>query len=232
MLSPALNLGLITPDEVIERVLSASERAPLPSIEGFVRQVIGWREFIRGIDRQFGDEQSERNFFGHHRRLTDSWYQAKTGIPPLDGAIRHVVEYGFTHHIERLMILSNLMLLCQVHPQEVYRWFMEMFVDSSDWVMGPNVYGMGQFSDGGIFATKPYVCGSNYMLKMSDYTSGDWTLAVDGLYWGFVDRNRAYYVKNPRSSLAVKQFDKIPKPRQQALQAAAEEFLAAHTKDG
>ena len=98
--------------------------------------------------------------------MNDSWYKGETGLPPLDHAINNALNYGWSHHIERLMILSNLMNLCEIKPSDVYRWFMEMFVDSSDWVMTPNVYGMGLFSDGSIFATKPYLCGSNYILKM------------------------------------------------------------------
>ncbi|MBM4253615.1 MAG: cryptochrome/photolyase family protein [Deltaproteobacteria bacterium] len=233
VLSPALNLGLITPREVIDATLKAFKAARNPSliasVEGFVRQVIGWREFIRGIDQNYGTKQETTNFFAHERRLTPSWYEGSTGIPILDDSIKKVLQFGYTHHIERLMILSNLMLLSEIHPQDVYRWFMEMFVDSSDWVMGPNVYGMGQHSDGGIFATKPYICGSNYLLKMSDYESGDWTDIVDGLYWRFIDRKREYYLRNPRTSMAVRQFDKIADARKKKLAAAADKFLAEHT---
>ncbi|MBM4252475.1 MAG: cryptochrome/photolyase family protein [Deltaproteobacteria bacterium] len=233
VLSPALNLGLITPREVIDATLKAFKTARNPSliasVEGFVRQIIGWREFIRGIDQNFGPKQETTNFFGHERRLTASWYDGSTGIPILDDSIKKVLQFGYTHHIERLMILSNLMLLSEIHPHDVYKWFMEMFVDSSDWVMGPNVYGMGQHSDGGIFATKPYICGSNYLLKMSDYESGDWTDIVDGLYWRFIDRKREFYLRNPRTSMAVRQYDKIAPARRAKLAAAADNFLATHT---
>ena len=98
--------------------------------------------------------------------MKNSWYEGTTGLPPLDHAIKNAVNHGWSHHIERLMILSNIMNLCEIKPTIVYKWFMEMFVDSSDWVMVPNVYGMGLFSDGGIFATKPYICGSSYFMKM------------------------------------------------------------------
>ena len=235
VLSPALNLGLITPHEVIETTLKAFHKAKKPSliasVEGFIRQIIGWREFIRGIDQNFGTKQETSNFFGHQRLLTNSWYDATTGVPVLDGSIQNVTRYGYTHHIERLMVLSNLMLLCEVKPSEVYRWFMEMFVDSSDWVMGPNVYGMGQHSDGGIFATKPYICGSNYLLKMSDYTPGPWTDAVDGLYWRFIDRKRDFYLRNPRTSMAVRQLDKLAAARRSKLESAADEFLERVTTE-
>ena len=174
---------------------------PMNSLEGYVRQVIGWREFIRGIYHNFDEVQSKSNFWNHKRKLNENWYTGNTGIPPLDDAIKKANRFGYCHHIERLMIISNIMLLSQIHPQEVFKWFMEMFVDSSDWVMGPNVYGMAQFSDGGIFATKPYICGSNYLLKMSNYKKGDWCNEVDGLYWGFINNNRDFFAKNPRMSL-------------------------------
>ncbi|MEO1238019.1 MAG: FAD-binding domain-containing protein, partial [Planctomycetota bacterium] len=155
MLSPVLNLGLITPDEVISRAVAYADehRVPINSLEGFVRQVIGWREFLRGVDHHHGARQEASNFWGHHRSLKPCWYDATTGMRPLDDAIRKAIRYGYSHHIERLMVLSNLFNLCEVQPQQVYRWFMEMYVDSSDWVMGPNVYGMGLMSDGGLFAT-------------------------------------------------------------------------------
>ena len=130
---------------------------PLNSLEGYIRQVLGWREFIRGIYQVKGEFQIEQNYWPHNKKLTSSWYEASTGILPLDDSINKAIKHGYNHHIPRLMVISNIMNLCEVKPIYVYRWFMEMFVDSSDWVMVPNVYGMGLFSDGGIFATKPYI---------------------------------------------------------------------------
>ena len=104
--------------------------------------------------------------------MKKNWYDATTGLPPLDFSINNALKYGWTHHIERLMILCNIMNLCEIKPQLTYRWFMEMFIDSSDWVMSPNVFGMGLFSDGGIFASKPYICGSSYFMKMMDFKKG------------------------------------------------------------
>ena len=115
----------------------------------------------------YDDQQQQSNFFNHHGKLSSHWYKGNSEIRPLDDAIKQVLNLGYTHHINRLMLIGNIMLMCQIHPQEVYRWFMEAFIDSADWVMGPNVFGMSQFSDGGIFATKPYLCGSNYIRKMS-----------------------------------------------------------------
>jgi deoxyribodipyrimidine photolyase-related protein len=231
VLSPMMNLGLLTPDEIIRRTLefARKKKVPINSLEGFIRQVIGWREFVRGIYQNFSERQDKENFFGHTRKLSDSWYDATTGLPPLDDAIKKTLKYGWAHHIERLMIVSCVMLLAQVDPREVHRWFMEMYVDSSDWVMGPNVYGMGQFSDGGIFATKPYICGSNYILKMSDYKKGPWCDEWDGLYWKFVAEKFQFLGKNPRLSMMVAMWAKKTKPQQDVLLRAADRFIERNT---
>jgi deoxyribodipyrimidine photolyase-related protein len=230
LLSPVLNLGLLTPDDVLERLGPVADEMPLSGVEGFVRQVIGWREFVRGIYREFGEQQEASNFWSHQRRLTDAWYEGHTGIPPLDDTIRTARRLGWTHHIPRLMVVGNLMTLCEIRPTDAHRWFMEMFVDSSEWVMGPNVYGMGIFSDGGIFATKPYICGSNYLLKMSDYKKGPWCDVVDGLYWRFIDRHRDFFASNPRLALMPRALDRLDDARRDRIFEAAEAFLAEHTK--
>ncbi len=233
VLTPMLNLGLITPRDVLERVERAHRDKPdlpLQSVEGFIRQVIGWREFIRGIYRHHSETQAARNHWGHERDFTDDWYAGTTGIPPLDDSIRDLQRLGWVHHIPRLMVFGNLMTLCEIHPHRVHDWFMEMFVDSSEWVMGPNVYGMGIFSDGGIFATKPYICGSNYLLKMSDYRKGEWCDVVDGLYWRFIDRHRQQFSSNPRLSMMTRTLDKMKDARREKIFAAAEGFLADKTR--
>ena len=203
---------------------------PIESIEGFVRQVIGWREFIRGVYHVYGEEQESRNFWGHERELTDDWYRGTTGIVPLDDAIKTSLRLGWAHHIQRLMVLGNLMTLCEIRPADAWRWFMEMYVDSSEWVMGPNVYGMGIFSDGGVFATKPYICGSNYLLKMSDYSRGDWCDTVDGLYWRFIDKHREFFASNPRLALMPKALDRLNEDRRETIFVAAETFLDRFTR--
>ena len=230
-LTPCLNLGLLTPDEVIQRVMERADDVPIASLEGFVRQVIGWREFVRGIYRTHGDEQERSNFWNHSRDFTPSWYDGTTGIVPLDDTIKTAQKLGWMHHIPRLMVLGNLMTLCEIRPDHAHRWFMEMTIDSSEWVMGPNVYGMGIYSDGGLFATKPYICGSNYLLKMSDYGKGPWCDVVDGLYWRFIDKHREFFSGNPRLALMPRALDRIKDQRRARIFAAAEEFLAAHTID-
>ncbi len=229
VLSPCMNLGLLTPEEIVERVLAAADSIPLQSLEGFIRQVIGWREFVRGVYREHGERQEQSNFWQHERELTPAWYDGSTGIPPLDDAIQTAQRCGWAHHIPRLMVLGNLMTLCEIRPQSAHRWFMEMFVDSSEWVMGPNVYGMGLFSDGGIFATKPYICGSNYLLKMSDYKRGPWCDIVDGLYWRFIDKHREFIARNPRLALMPRALDRLDASRRRYIFVAAEEFLGRYT---
>jgi deoxyribodipyrimidine photolyase-related protein len=222
VLSPYLNIGFLTPEEVIKKIIKA--KSPLNSKEGFVRQVIGWREFVRGIYQEYSEVQESRNFFNHHKKLSKHWYDGTTGITPLDDAIKKVITFGYNHHIERLMVISNLMLLCEVDPHEVHKWFMEMYVDSSDWVMGPNVYGMAQFSDGGIFATKPYISGSNYIFKMGHYKKSDWCDVWDGLYWQFIDKNRDFFAKNYRMSMMVKMFDKMDSDKKARIFEASDLF--------
>jgi deoxyribodipyrimidine photolyase-related protein len=233
VLSPLMNLGLLTPNEVIKRTLdqAKAEKIPLNSLEGFIRQIIGWREFVRGVYQNYSETQDKTNFFKHTRKLNDAWYQAATGLNPLDDSLKKTIQFGYAHHIERLMVIGCLMLLSQVHPREVHRWFMEMYVDSSDWVMGPNVYGMSQFSDGGIFATKPYICGSNYILKMSHYSKGPWCETWDGLYWKFVSEKFQFLAKNPRLSMMVAMWGKKTKAQQAKLLAAADDFIVSMTSD-
>lgn len=233
LISPAVNAGILTPEEIIERVLIAGEddpSIPLSAVEGFIRQVMGWREFVRGVYQNFSDVQDTKNFFGHHRKMTSAWYEGTTGIQPVDYAIKKAMKYGYCHHIERLMILSNFMLLCELDPREVHKWFMELFVDSADWVMGPNVYGMGQFSDGGIFATKPYISGSNYILKMSDYQKGEWAEVWDALFWRFIGKHSDFFGKNYRLSMMVRTYEKMDPEKKKRLDQVAKKFLSEMTR--
>ena len=128
------------------------------------------------------------------------------------------------------MVISNIMNLCEISPDEIYRWFMEMYIDSSDWVMVPNVYGMATYADGGLMSTKPYTCGSNYILKMSNYKKGDWCDTLDGLYWRFTEKNRDFYESNPRLSLLTRSLDKMDSDRKKKIFNEAEKFIKSHTK--
>ena len=228
VLTPMLNIGLLTPKQVLDRVISFSQEQEIPmnSMEGFVRQVLGWREFIRGIYHVAGSKQRTTNYWGFTRKIPKSFYEGTTGIVPLDNVIQKLVKTGYSHHIERLMVLSNFMLLCEFDPDEVYRWFMEMYIDAYDWVMVPNVYGMGQFADGGLMCTKPYISGSNYVLKMSDYKKdGKWTEIWDGLFWRFMHVHRDFFLSNPRIGMLVRTFDKMSEEKKQQHLAIAEQYL-------
>ena len=231
-ISPLLNIGLLTPEEVLELTIDAFKKKALPlnSVEGFVRQILGWREFIRGIYQQKSDYQVKKNFWKHKRRLTQHWYDGTTGIDPLDDCIRRTSMDGYHHHIPRLMIISNIMNMSEIHPDDINKWFMEMYIDSSDWVMIPNVYGMATYSDGGLMSTKPYTCGSNYILKMSNYSKGEWCDIVDGLYWRFTDKHRSFYEKNARMSFLTRTLDRMNPERKSLIFNKANKFIKNTTQ--
>tara|TARA_B110000208_G_C11781506_1_gene434014 strand:- start:127 stop:1641 length:1515 start_codon:yes stop_codon:yes gene_type:complete len=228
MLTPMLNVGFIQPKYIIEKAINFAKKqnVPLNSLEGFVRQIMGWREFIRGMYEAKGRESRIKNYWGFTRKIPASFYDGTTGIVPVDDAIKKVLKTGYCHHIERLMILGNFMLLCEFDPDEVYQWFMELFIDSYDWVMVPNVYGMSQFADGGFFATKPYISGSNYVIKMSNYKkAGDWQATWDGLFWRFMHVHKDFFVKNPRLGMLVRNFDNQSPEKRNGHLEAAEKFM-------
>ncbi|MBW6492235.1 MAG: cryptochrome/photolyase family protein [Lentimicrobium sp.] len=227
LLSPLLNIGLLTPKQVLEVTFNfaSQNEIPLNSLEGFVRQIIGWREFVRGVYEWKGSEERTRNFWGFERKIPESFWTGKTGIEPIDETIQKVLETSYAHHIERLMVLGNFMVLCEFDPDEVHRWFMEMFIDAYDWVMVPNVYGMSQFADGGLMATKPYISGSNYLMKMSDFEKGDWQKIWDALFWRFLHVHRDFFSKNPRLNMLVRTFDKMNAEKREAHLKTAEDFL-------
>jgi deoxyribodipyrimidine photolyase-related protein len=226
-LSPALNIGLLQPAYVIEKTLRFAAENPvqLNSLEGFIRQIIGWREFIRAVYLRAGVKQRNSNWLNHHAPMPNAFYNATTGLVPVDRTILRVQEYAYAHHIERLMVLGNIMLLCQIHPHHVYKWFMELFIDAYDWVMVPNVYGMSQYADGGLMSTKPYISGSNYLMKMSRYKPDAWCQIWDGLFWRFIDRNAGIFRNNPRMQLMLANSQKLPAPKKQHLIHQAETFL-------
>ncbi len=226
-ISPMLNAGLITPEYLVKETVKFFEKKniPLNSVEGFIRQIIGWREFIRAVYELKGTEERTRNFWKFKRRMPESFWSGTTGIEPVDAVIKKVLRTGYCHHIERLMVLGNFMALCEFHPDDVYKWFMEMFIDAYDWVMVPNVYGMSQFADGGIMSTKPYISGSNYLMKMSDFRKGEWQEVWDALFWNFMNNHREFFQKNPRMGMLIKTFDKMPNEKREKLIITADTFL-------
>ena len=227
VLTPMLNVGLLTPAYVIDEALAYAKAHDIPinTLEGFIRQILGWREFIRAVYELKGSEERTRNYWGFTRKIPASFWNGTTGIEPIDSTIKKILETGYCHHIERLMVLGNFMLLCEFDPNEVYRWFMEMFIDAYDWVMVPNVYGMSQFADGGLMSTKPYISGSNYLMKMSDYPKGDWQTVWDGLFWRFMHVHRDFFLQNPRLGMLVKTFDKMAEQKRQMHLDNADRYL-------
>lgn len=227
LLSPLINVGLLNPSDVIDKAITYAKEndVPINSTEGFVRQILGWREFIRGVYEVKGTEERTKNFWNFDRKIPISFYDGTTGIKPVDDVIKKVLKTGYAHHIERLMILGNFMVLCEFDPDEVYQWFMELFIDSYDWVMVPNVYGMSLFADGGLMSTKPYISSSNYIMKMSNYSKGEWQDTWDGLFWTFMDKHRDFFESNPRLGMLLGNLDRMKKDTLENHFNNAEKFL-------
>lgn len=227
VLTPMLNIGLLDPQEVVETAVAHAEDhdVPLNSLEGFVRQVVGWREFMRATYEDLGVEMRNGNHWGHVRPMPACFYDATTGIDPIDDTIRRLLDTGYCHHIERLMVLGGFMFLCEIEPEAIYRWFMELFVDSYDWVMVPNVYAMSQHADGGLITTKPYFSGSSYVRKMSHYGKGEWATTWDGLYWRWIGKHVDELRKNPRWAMMCSQYERMDDGKRQGHLDAAAAFF-------
>ena len=228
VLTPMLNVGLLSPKQVIERTLDFADDhdVPINSIEGFVRQIIGWREFMRATYEDIGVAMRTANHWGHHREIPASFYAGTTGIIPIDDTIHRLLDTGYCHHIERLMVLGGFMFLCEFSPDEIYRWFMEMFVDSYDWVMVPNVYAMSQHADGGLITTKPYFSGSSYVRKMSHYKNDTWCEIWDGLYWRWIIENTTALSKNPRWAMMCRMAAKMETSKRERHLSNAAAYLS------
>lgn len=224
VLSPMLNIGLLTPQEVIQAVINHAQKysISLNSLEGFLRQIMGWREFIRASYLLKGSFQRSSNFFHHTEKIPKNFWEGSVGILPIDTIIKRILRTGYCNHIERLMVLGNFLLLTETSPNEIYKWFMGCFVDAYDWVMVPNVYGMSQYADGGTIVTKPYVSSSNYIVKMSNYPKGEWTEIWDGLFWRFLQKHSSLFSSNNRTLALIKILNKnqisiVPKIRKAEL---------------
>jgi len=237
VLSPLLNIGLLTPAECVDAAVAAyqSGSAPLASVEGFVRQIIGWREFINGIYWHRMPGYTDLNGLGAERGLPAWFYTGDTEMNCLRQVIRQVVDTGYNHHIQRLMVLGNFFLLAGIAPSAVLRWFTEMYVDAHDWVMAANVIGMILHADGGYMATKPYAAGAGYIHRMSNYCEGcrykpDQRTGPDAcpfnyLYWNFYATHEERFAKNPRVGMMIKTWQKKSEAEQKALRKQSETFL-------
>ncbi len=228
VLSPMLNTGLLTPQQVVHGAIEAAQtrRIPLNSLEGFVRQIIGWREFIRATYQDLGRTMRRSNHWEHRRDIPQSFYEGTTGIVPVDDVISRVLKTGYCHHIERLMVLGGFMFVCEFEPDQIYTWFMELFVDSYDWVMVPNVYAMSQHADGGLITTKPYFSGSAYIRKMGNYPPGQWTAIWDGLYWRWIHKNIDRLSTNRRWAMMCALARKMDSHKRRLHLERAENFLS------
>lgn len=236
-----LNLGLLLPMECVNAAISAykSGKAPLAAVEGFVRQIIGWREFVNGVYWLKMPDYIESNGLGAKRPLPKFFYTAETDMNCLSRTIGEVRDTAFNHHIQRLMILGNFLLLAGIQPREAHDWFLEMYIDAHEWVMAANVFGMALHADGGFMATKPYAGSAAYISRMSNYCagckfdpekkSGTGACPFNVLYWDFYDRHTARFGKNPRTSMMVKSWLKRSEPEKEAIRRGAAEFLSNHS---
>lgn len=241
-LSVPLNLGLLHPREVIDAALARAddpdrEPVPLNALEGFVRQLLGWREFVRQVYRTRGAEQRNANALGADGTLPPAYWGADTALRCLGTTVGKLSRSGYSHHIERLMILGNVAQIAAVEPREVLAWFTATHVDALDWVMVPNVMGMSQYADGGGMTSKPYAAGANYVSKMSDACGscrfspkardGEDACPLTDWYWAFIDRHEERFRGNHRMRMIVASWAKRDPERKRALLERAEARLDA-----
>ncbi len=237
VLSPMLNLGLLTPRECVERVLAAHDarRAPINSVEGYVRQVLGWREFINGAYWHRGPGYRDENFLAAERPLPAWFYTGETEMNCLRQAITQALELGWMHHIQRLMIVGNFLLIAGIAPRAALDWYLEMTVDAYDWVMVPNVLGIILHADGGYVGTKPYAAGAGYIHNMSNYCegcrysplkkTGPDACPFNALYWDFHDRHADTLRRNPRVGRVVEAWERRSESERQKVRRSASQFL-------
>lgn len=226
-ISSSLNIGLLRLNEIIEKTVSFD--VPFNAKEGFIRQIIGWREFMFSVYKSSHITMRTSNFFSFYKKIPQKILTGNSGLDPLDDVIRKLHKTAYNHHIERLMILGNIFLLLEIEPNEVYEFFMANYIDSYDWVMVANVYGMSQFSDGGSITTKPYISSSNYIVKMSnDYKKSDpWCKIWDGLYWSFLDKYKELFKNNNRMKMQFSLLERMDKSKLQNHKETAAKFLKA-----
>ena len=239
-----LNAGLLSPIEVIRVAEAAYHRgdAPLNAVEGFIRQILGWREFVRGLYWLKMPAYAEANFLQATRPLPDFFWTGNTDMNCLAQSIQQTDVLSYAHHIQRLMVLGNFALLAGLSPQAVNEWFLVVYVDAYEWVVMPNVSGMALFADGGYLASKPYAAGGAYINRMSNYCkncrykvtekSGEDACPFNYLYWDFLDRHREKLGNNPRLGMIYRTFDKMAPEKQAGVNADAGRFLAGLDKPG
>lgn len=237
VLAPYINSGLIDPLMLCRKVEREYHRGrvPLNAAEGFIRQIIGWREYVRGIYWWAGPDYAKRNFLGAKRRLPDFYWTGQTDLNCLKQAIGQTLDHAYAHHIQRLMVTGNFAMLAGVDPEAVHRWYLEVYADAYEWVELPNTLGMSQFADGGLLASKPYAASGAYINRMSDYCgacrydvkakTGPNACPFNALYWDFLARNRDKLGDNMRLAMPYRNWDRMNEAGKASLRRAAADFL-------
>ncbi len=238
VISPYLNIGLLGPLEVCKAAEQAYEKgdAPINAVEGFIRQIIGWREYVRGIYFLEGPDYAGRNALKQDRDLPPMYWGGETRMACMAAAVGQTQEHAYAHHIQRLMVTGNFALLAGLDPQQVAQWYLEVYADAFEWVEAPNVVGMSQFADGGVIASKPYVSSGAYINRMSDYCkgcaykvsqkTGEGACPFNTLYWHFLDRHRERFSGNPRMGNMYRTWDRMDEERRKTVLEDAEAVLA------
>jgi len=242
-ISALLNIGLLNPLDIVEKTIKyySTHSVKIESVEGFLRQIISWREYTRMLYLREHDKFNKQNFFNHKRKINDGWYTGDTKIYPIDIAIKKALKYAYLHHIERLMLITNFMLLTRLNPKDCYEWFISIVsIDAYEWVMEPNVYGMGLHSVGTLMMNRPYFSSSNYIQKMSTYKSKSgkpiklgndeytWDEVFDALYYSFISDNNIYLSKIYSTASSVYRMKKISKNKINKINDIAKKYLATY----
>lgn len=238
IISPYLNIGLLGPLEVCQAAEKAYEKgdAPINAVEGFIRQIIGWREYVRGIYFLEGPEYAQRNALKQSRNLPDMYWGGETKMACMEAAVGQTAREAYAHHIQRLMVTGNFALLAGIDPSQVSNWYLEVYADAFEWVEAPNVVGMSQFADGGVIASKPYVSSGAYINRMSDYCkgcaykvsqkTGDGACPFNTLYWHFLDRHRERFSSNARMGNMYRTWDRMDEEKRATVLSDAGAVLA------
>ena len=237
LLSAYMNIGFLDPLEVCQAIEKAYEKGDVPinAAEGFIRQIIGWREYVRGIYFREGPDYPDRNVLKHNRKLPWFYWSAETDMRCVAKAVEQTRDEAYAHHIQRLMVTGNFGLLAGVDPHALHEWYLSVYIDAFEWVEAPNTVGMSQFADGGIIASKPYVSSGNYINKMSDHCkpcaysvaakTGKNACPFNPLYWHFMDRHRDRFEGNPRMAQMYRTFDRMDADRRETVLREAQDFL-------
>jgi deoxyribodipyrimidine photolyase-related protein len=237
LLSPYLNLGLLGPMEVCRAAEDAwkAGTVPIAAAEGFIRQIIGWREYVRGIWALQGPDYLKGNALGHARALPAVYWGGETRMACMKAAVGQTRDLAYAHHIQRLMVTGNFALLAGVDPAAVHEWYLSVYIDAFEWVEAPNTLGMSQFADGGLLGSKPYVSSGAYINRMSDHCggcsyrvaekSGERACPFNLLYWHFLDRHRERFARNPRMAQMYRVWDGMAKSHRDGVLARAEAVL-------